>query len=35
MNNKARKLWVKITAIILAGLMAAGTIYSVIALLLM
>lgn len=34
MNDKARKLWVKIMAIVLAALMAVGTIYSVIALLL-
>ena len=34
MNDRVRKLWVKIMAIVLAALMAVGTIYSVIALLL-
>ncbi len=34
MNDKARKLWVKVLAIILAALMAGGTLYSVIALML-
>lgn len=32
MNEKSRKLWVKIMAIILAALMVGGTAYSIIAL---
>ncbi len=31
MNEKSRKLWVKVTAIALAVLMVGGTVYSVIA----
>ena len=34
MNEKSRKLWVKVTAIALAALMVGGTAYSVIALIL-
>ncbi len=34
MNEKAKKLWVKIMAIVLAALMVGGTLYSVIAMVL-
>ncbi len=34
MNLKSRKLWVKIMAIVLAALMAGGTIYTAIAMIL-
>lgn len=35
MNDKKRKLWIKITAIALATLMAAGTIYTTVSFLLL
>ncbi len=35
MGEKKRKLWIKVTAIVLAGLMAAGTIYTTVSFLLL
>ena len=35
MNEKKKKLWIRITAIVLAALMAGGTIYATISFLLL